>query len=148
MKENRMDYILSIDDEELFHYLNGRVFAKSGLARKMKICSAVDEALNFLKVLKIEFPDVILVDLNMPDQNGFDFLEEYNRLGYRKKFKDTIVAVLSSSNQEFEKKKVKQYEWVAGYLEKPLTVDVIHKLKRLIQRKKKRHKKSGRDIEV
>jgi CheY-like chemotaxis protein len=69
---------------------------------------------------------VILLDINMPVMDGFDFLEEYIR---SHKCQDkTIIYMLTSSSQEVDKVKVKSFNIVKDYFEKPLTkenLDII-----------------------
>ena len=80
------------------------IFARSG-----------DEGLT---IAAREKPDLILLDINMPVMNGWDFLYKYADL--EKKREDKIV-MLSSSIDYQDIKKSREFRYVTGFIEKPLT---------------------------
>ena len=76
----------------------------------------------------LDVPDLILLDLNMPRMDGWEFLEEFSRLSLPHPI---CVLVLTSSINPADHVKAARYQHVAGYFPKPLNARSIHQLRRL-----------------
>lgn len=99
--------------EEYIHYSNGKL-AIEGLDRYYK------EHHNL--------PDLILVDLNMPVMDGWQFLETYrNTL----ESEGQLVFIISSSIDPADIKQAKEFSFVKEFIYKPITAE---KLKDLVTR--------------
>jgi signal transduction histidine kinase/CheY-like chemotaxis protein len=86
--------ILLVDDEEVARYL-----VRQLLPRSRYSLSAADNGMEGLRRLHDERPDVILLDLNMPDMNGYQFLERFHddAKGAPVSVSDIPVIVLTSA---------------------------------------------------
>jgi CheY-like chemotaxis protein len=73
------------------------------------------------------FPDVILLDMEMPDYDGWDFLEAYARLPQEITSR-SLVYLLSSSINPFDIKKADAYPMVRAYLTKPLILANLNRI--------------------
>ena len=73
-----------------------------------------------LNAIQAKQPALILLDLNMPELDGFEFLEEFVNLPEAKRMNKVIV-ILTSSDYEKDRERAKQYNVVSGYVTKPLT---------------------------
>ena len=62
------------------------------------------------------FPALMLLDLNMPVMDGFEFMEKFQAM---KNADQVDVVILSSSTREVDKEMAKQFPQVKGYIEKP-----------------------------
>jgi CheY-like chemotaxis protein len=116
--------ILLVDDDSIANFLIERIVQSTGLARN------IWKALNGKEALKIFtdhssslLPEVVLLDLNMPIMNGFEFLEAYNCLEFNEKDHVLIILVTSSNNpSDIEKAKELGIKY---YLTKPISADTI-----------------------
>lgn len=94
--------LLIIDDDNISSYINTRVAQKTGLFREIRSVSSGKDALEiFMEVCKgtVAPPDVVLLDLNMPVMNGFDFIEALKGLDYPEKKRLHIVILTSSDHK-------------------------------------------------
>jgi CheY-like chemotaxis protein len=90
------------------------------------------EALNHLAIHSHDFlflPDVILLDLNMPTLDGWQFLEAFELLQIKKKI---AIFILSSSIDPADVELTKKYEFVKNYLMKPITTSKLEEVKMLL----------------
>ena len=71
-------------------------------------------------------PDVILLDINMPVMDGFEFLEEFEKNTDCNKH--TKVFMLTSSTQDEDRINSLKYSCVNGYFDKPLTIEHINEI--------------------
>ena len=77
------------------------------------------EAIDFFATT-VDPPELVLLDINMPLINGFEFLDYYNTKGWNGR---TKFAVYSTSSRDEDKEKSMKYNHVIDYIEKPLTAD-------------------------
>jgi CheY-like chemotaxis protein len=113
--------ILLIDDNEIDLFINEKVIhAKKTGAVVLKESSAARAIDNFRNATsRAHIPDYIFIDLNMPAMNGFDFMENFERLP------DELICncqifMLTTSTQEEDIKKAQQFRYIVKYLNKPL----------------------------
>ena len=116
-----MKTVLLVEDESTFQLI-GKILLRSIGLPPENFYSALsgEEALAVLDKLQAEgkpLPDLILLDLYMPEMDGFGFLETYNKKEYPNK--DTVkIIVLTSSHNANDMKRIK--ELGASYMTKPL----------------------------
>ena len=73
-------------------------------------------------------PDLILLDINMPILDGWQFLEEFKALK-DKLSKDIVIYIVSSSDNVTDKNKAKSYQAeVKNYYLKPMTADDLKEI--------------------
>lgn len=66
-------------------------------------------------------PLVILLDINMPLMNGFEFLSAYSRLGGEPEEGPSVIVMLTSSSFENDRDRALQDPLVKDYIVKPIT---------------------------
>ncbi|HLV53085.1 MAG TPA: response regulator [Cryomorphaceae bacterium] len=68
-------------------------------------------------------PRIILLDLNMPVMDGWEFLDAYEKRGAP--LRETKIVILTSSINPADNEKSKSYMSVSALIHKPLTVDDV-----------------------
>lgn len=123
-------YILYLEDDEVEILKFKMAFDSLQSTYDLEACQNGEEGLNFLNENKHQLPSFILLDLNMPVMNGFEFLEKVKSSATYKKI--PIIVFSSSDNQSDI---IYSYDLqVAGYFVKPFNPDdykkVIEKINR------------------
>jgi CheY-like chemotaxis protein len=125
--------VMLIDDNEIDNLINQKMIEAASIAGNIYTHTGAKSAIEFLRNMeKLEvadkvLPDVIFLDIDMPLMDGFQFLDEFEKLTNVAKKKCKIVMLTSSINpQDFNRSK--KYENVRLYLNKPLSHDSIVKL--------------------
>ncbi len=129
--------ICIVDDDEIYKFTVLKTLESLKLNKKVKVFSDGDEAFNFLlenlnnkKIL----PDVILLDINMPIMDGFQFMEEFIKIKPRVGKKITIYMV-SSSVDPYDLNKAKSISEISDYIIKPINADELRKILRNLKAK-------------
>jgi CheY-like chemotaxis protein len=122
----KLHKIMLIDDDAITNFLNELLIKEMEIADEMIIASNGQEALDVLAAQNLEgfCPELILLDINMPVMNGFDFLEKFDKLDFENK-QSVIVIMLTTSLNPGDSKKAKQLN-VTDYLSKPLTKEGLN----------------------
>ncbi len=125
-----MKFICLVDDDKIYQTIVLKQLAK--IAEDCRIVALDDgeEAIGAIKKMildKADLPDLILLDLNMPFMDGWDFLNEFKVLkGYTTK-KINIV-IVTSSVDERDLSRAREYEEVSGYMVKPVIMTDLKKV--------------------
>lgn len=111
-----------IDDDPIFIYGTKRVMKEVGFSKNIIVYDNGKEAIDGLsKISEAEelLPEVIFLDLNMPIMNGWEFLDEFDKLPNHN-LKKTIIYIISSSVDPRDLERVKNYKQVSNYILKPI----------------------------
>lgn len=122
---NKINTLFLIDDDDVFLFLTQKELEKTSLVNRFKPFLNGRQAIEYLKENSHnagELPDFILLDLNMPIMDGWQFLKEYKAL-QPSLAKKGRVYILSSSISPSDIQKAKSFPVVADYLVKPLKRD-------------------------
>lgn len=119
--------IFVIDDYSINLFIAQMVIEDHGFFDKVTTFSQAEEALAFLVNHQHEqdkLPEVILLDLNMPVMNGWQFLDKFEeQLPHL--IKHITIYILSSSLDSRDVEKSEQYISVTKFLSKPLCPEIL-----------------------
>lgn len=116
-----LNRIVLIDDSEPDLIYSRIVLERSGIARDVRAFESAREALDWLLAPACTGADLILLDINMPGMDGFEFLDALRqaRAGQPDKRWGQVV-MLTSSPDPGDRARAAAYPCVTGYLVKPL----------------------------
>jgi len=114
--------IYLVDDEELVNFMNAIKFRKLGLEDKVKTFTNPEEALENLRHNKTQ-NKLILLDINMPEMNGFEFLEFMTQEAFPSS--NEVLIVTSSETQEDKRKSQHYSAYVKDFISKPLKLEAL-----------------------
>jgi CheY-like chemotaxis protein len=119
-----------IDDDNIHQFIIKKIVKKLRPNQQLLVFSNGEEGINFMKstIGKIEkLPDLILLDINMPIMDGWEFLREFVIITPEIK-KDIIIYILSSSDNPTDTEKAKEFELISGYIIKPINENQLEAL--------------------
>src|SRR5688572_18956947 len=118
---NTLNILLVEDDPDDVELMQDAL-QDNGIAFHMEVVRQGDRVLSFLETCK-NFPNIILLDLNLPKMHGREVL---SRIKLSKEFKHIPVVILSTSSSKSER----EFCLSAGatkFLTKPTTVEGFNK---------------------
>jgi two-component SAPR family response regulator len=119
--------VLLIDDDAIFMMFFKRMIIKSGISQDPIIFRNGLDAYEYIKDRCEENKDFILfLDINMPLMNGWQFLEKVSE---NCSVKNLTTFMVSSSTDESDISKAKNYSWVKDFLIKPVMQDDLEKIR-------------------
>ena len=120
-----------VDDDEIFRAAAEVLIKVHGLAENVVHLEnglAAYEALVPQSEVAEDLPEVLLLDINMPVMNGWELLEELK--GEAAVLRQNMqIYILTSSISPEDLNLSKTYEFIRGYITKPLTISDIEKIK-------------------
>ena len=120
---NSLNKILLVDDDDVANFLSLKIIVKSTVSKKIEIRKSGKEALEHLQECITEGlsePELILLDLEMPEMDGTQFLKEYEELKKKYTLKSKIVLLSTSKPRHFHY--LNENFNIEAYLIKPLTI--------------------------
>lgn len=112
-----------VDDNAIDQKLYARLATRSGLVGALHGFLMAPDALDFLAQPDRPVIDIILLDINMPRMNGFEFLDAAtSRFGPG--FVRAAVIMLTTSMSDKDRKRADSYAVVRDYIQKPL--EMVH----------------------
>jgi len=129
--KNKRTYI--IDDDKLSIKLMSMLISKNMFCEEIVSFFNPQSALDELKEncdAPSNLPDVILLDLNMPILDGWQFLDEFILLPIEK---EISIFIVSSSIDPHDLEMVKKYEMVKSYIMKPINASKLEMATELIE---------------
>jgi CheY-like chemotaxis protein len=132
--DHKFRSVMLIDDNEIDNLINQKMIEAANITKYIYTHTGAKSAIEFLKnvekldgVAESVLPDVIFLDIDMPLMDGFQFLDEFEKLSEITKNMCKVVMLTSSINPQ-DVNKSKKYAYVKKYINKPLTQENLEKL--------------------
>ncbi len=125
--------LLVIDDDDINIFIIKKIVEKTGFDIEMVSRNNGQQALDYLNETIAQhkaLPSLVLIDINMPVMNGWEFIEAYEELNIEQK---VDMYILSSSVYENDIEKTKGYKTVRGFISKPLSMERLTELIKAIR---------------
>jgi response regulator of citrate/malate metabolism len=125
----RFNCVLLIDDDGTTNFINHRLLKKLKITENIQSAINGDKAIQFITQYAFQndnsCPELILLDLNMPGADGFDFLNSFAGMTFRNKNNVTLI-ILTTSTYSKDLDVVNAAN--LGYINKPLTEEKLLKI--------------------
>jgi CheY-like chemotaxis protein len=125
--QHQIGSIMLIDDNEIDQRLCKRLIDRSGFVGEFIGFLSAEEALEYLRDSDLPAVDAILLDVNMPRMDGFEFLEAAtHELGDR--FAKIVIMMLTTSLDPRDQERARRLSVVNEFCHKPLEMKYLEKL--------------------
>jgi CheY-like chemotaxis protein len=131
----KLNSVLLIDDDNASNFISKMVIKKAGITDHIETVLNGKQALDYLtnsgeyEKLDGVFPQpmLILLDINMPVMDGWEFAEAFSNLDENQKGQIIIVMLTSSLNPD-DKEKAANIPAISGFQNKTLTMDGLRSI--------------------
>lgn len=126
----KLNCILLVEDDDTTNFYNQFLIENLAIAEHVAVTLNGEEALKYLeKAGKGDAfkPDLILLDINMPVMNGFEFIEQYEQLPAEWKSK-ILVVMLTTSLHPADMARAQSHPAIKEYCFKPLLKERLGEL--------------------
>ena len=127
--------VLCVDDDTISLTISQLLLKRTGFAEEVVTAIDGSDALEYFDNLFAKDPDpignapeLILLDINMPVMNGWEFLQAYVPQ-YAAKLSHTRIVILSSTIDPEDFAMAKKYPVVIQFISKPLSIENLEELK-------------------
>jgi len=117
-------FIMLVDDNEIDIFIHKEIIKQLPTATFVLSFSSAQTALDYLSNTQNEWPQLILLDIEMPVMTGLDFLEIYDTMPTEQRSNCRVVLLSSSLNNHLQTISKKS---VFDLLEKPLNIEKLNR---------------------
>jgi CheY-like chemotaxis protein len=110
---------LLIDDNYIDNFVTRKILEGGNFAENVVVSQSAADAINLLQSRAVK-PDVIFLDIRMPQMGGFEFLQEYDKLDIDNK-QAIKIFMLSSSLDPTDLRKSTNNKYITQFIHKPIT---------------------------
>lgn len=127
----KFNSVFVVDDDKIFHFIIKKLLVNNNFNIEPKFFENGLQAIEGIKMnLEKEeaTPDLILLDINMPILDGWQFLEEFKIIKNRLQ-KEITIYIISSSDNIVDRNRAKDFkDEIKDYYLKPITIDGLNSI--------------------
>jgi len=132
--------VILVDDSSIDNFVNTKIITRYQFADEVILFTKSKKALAFMiglnKVPENEIPGILFLDLDMPEIDGFEFLDAFNILCDKVR-KNMKIVILTSSSNPADIEKCNKFDSVIAFFHKPLIKNNLETLEKLLSRTKR-----------
>lgn len=121
-------FFLLIDDDNLANALSAKLIEKVFVNVNINMVNKSEATIKLLKEEKYADPDLIFLDINLGNENGWNLLEDINKTFKERSNTLPKVIILTSSIFEEDRLRTKRYSNVIKYISKPMSVTELKEI--------------------
>lgn len=123
------NYVLFVDDEYSSNYYHEFILKNCDLVNETGSFLSARKALKYFRDIKAgipnKMPDIIFLDINMPEVDGFEFIDLFQGIQLEE---SPIIIIISTTLNPNEEEKAKKHPLIFNFINKPLTLEFIQEL--------------------
>lgn len=121
-----LEKVLLVDDDRVTNMMHTRVLNRSGLVEQIDVVTDGQAAIEYLNALGADMtpPELILLDINMPRMDGFEFLEQYAKLPEHMRA-GQIIIMLTTSLLQSDRERAEANPLVLRFANKPVRAEDV-----------------------
>ncbi len=119
--------ICVIDDDHIYQLIIEKIIRRAAIFGKSTAYKNAAHAFQQFKDPEFALPHLILLDINMPIMDGWEFITQLSSC--RPNLKDeTKIYIVSSSIATADKLKAASFKEISGFLSKPVSVQKLQEI--------------------
>ena len=127
----KFKYVVLIDDDPAVNYYHRYMIEAAEFTDNILVGQNIEEALEILKkfqkVNDID-PSLVVLDVNMPKYNGFEFVIKHYHIFEELRKRNVMIIFLTTSRNPTDIEKASQLDVISGYKQKPMTESMLVEL--------------------
>lgn len=126
----KFNNVLLVDDDYISNFIADHLLNKHKICKSITIARNGDEALKHLQDENNPFPELILLDINMPVMDGFEFIGAFQRYNMDRNKTKIVIYTTAYNKEDFELLKEIGFH---DFIIKPLNEEKLKKLLELFE---------------
>lgn len=124
----KLQKVLLVDDDDIVNSINKVIIKHAKFAEEIVVQTVASDAIGYIKEQKEQgtLPELIFLDINMPEMDGWDFVDEYVKLGFEDD--GPRIIMLTSSINPRDENRASLIDEITDFMSKPLSPEVLTKI--------------------